>query len=99
MKKIILFNILILITITLFNFFLRVFLYSKLDVVYTNLLLGYQNYNINNFWESSLGVTLILLFNSYIITFLFYLTFIAFEYKNIFSIVYFKVFFFVKLLL
>ena len=95
MKKIILLNLIIIIVITFYNFSLRYFLYSEFDVNNSNLLFGYQNKNIVRFWQSSLGETLHLLFNSYIIALLFYLTlhFVdqkIYNYNKIFSNVLFS---------
>jgi hypothetical protein len=95
MKKIILLNLFVIIVATLFNFSLRFFLYSEFDIINTNLLFGYQNKAIVHFWQSSLGETLHLLFNTYIISVFLYLALYFIEqriysYYNIFTYVLFS---------
>lgn len=92
MKKVVLFNLLLIIIITLYNFSLRYIIYSGFDVLNSSLLIGYQNKAIIHFWQSSLGETLKLLFNTYLVTLLIYLNIYFLEqqkcsYKNIFLIV------------
>ena len=90
MKKIILLNLFLIIFITIYNFSLRYILYSEFYINNSNLLFGYQNKSITHFWKSSLGETLHLLFNTYIIALLIYLTLYAvvrkkYNYFNVFS--------------